>query len=140
MYLQGFIAYLCIQLTCLNTIIIYSLDCTIDPLPAMPGGTRNWNNMYNYGNDVSYVCSDGVTMSHAFCKGEVWSYTDTATNCYDGVPPVPQCQIDIFNPSGTISSIDPQYEGCKVTIAVTDSTITLITNKFMVIEHYLYAL
>ena len=71
-------------------------------------------------------------MSHAYCKGEVWSYTDNDVNCYNGIPPEPQCQVDILDTSGSISSTDPQYRGCRVRIAVTDSLLTLTTTKFKV--------
>ena len=107
-------------------------DCTEDPLPVKAMGVRSWNNLYEYGTMVTYTCSDGMTMSYAHCNGEIWSYTNTTSNCYHGTPSVRPCEIKITDPSGTISSADPMYQGCRVIISVPNSKITLLTTKFMV--------
>ena len=107
-------------------------DCLEDPLPAVSGGTRTWDNMYGYNNLVTYTCNGGMARSYAHCNGEVWAYSDTDTNCYDGVPSPPPCKIKVFHASGTISSTDPQYQGCRVIISIPNSIITVVTTKFMV--------
>ena len=115
-------------------LVWYPLDCfSADPLPAVTSGTRDWNNMYSYGTPVTYTCADGITLSHAYCRGDVWSYTVGATNCYDGTPPVPPCDINIVDASGTISSTDPQYQGCTVNIIASGALLTLTTTKFKVL-------
>ena len=114
--------------------------CTEEPLLAETGGMRLWDSSYDFGTVVTYQCQDGMRMSYAHCNGEVWSYPNTSTICYDGVPPTPQCKIDISDPSGTLSSSDPQYQGCRVTISVPDATIMLTSTKFLVRCLYLGSL
>ena len=109
-----------------------SLDCSGDPLPAVMGGSQIWDSTYGFGTEVKYVCADGMTMSYAYCSGELWTYPSTSVVCYDGIPPTPQCSVLITDPSGVISSSDPQYHGCKVTIAIPDSKIMLTATQFMV--------
>ena len=110
-------------------------DCPDDPLPAKAGGLRSWDNSKDFGAIATYTCPDGMTKSYAYCNGEIWRFPPTKMPCHDGVPPEPQCKVLIDGPM-TISSTDPQYLGCRVTIDITDSRLRLIAKKFKVIGRH----